>query len=188
MDRPKDGGRGDGRTGQGGEGRKMEKEGGRDGWENGRSAGWMDGGRRGRTVSQPQGMMHSLTAQSGMHCSLGEGTSLTSLRGWEARLAFAGREGHGRVHSLLAMGLRDGRLPSRATAELLKPVFRNHLEYFLWQERRFLSRAKALEAPVCLCPLSQHCVWQLRAALGQAVPCPLWVGAEASGFQRPAPL
>ena len=147
----------------------------------------MDGGRRGRTVSQPRGMTHSLMAQSGMHNSLGEGTSLTSLRGWEARLAFAGREGHCRVHSLLAMGLRDGRLPSQARAELLKPAFQNHLEYSLWQERRFLSRAKALEAPVCLCPLSQRCVWQLRAALGQAVPCPLWVGAEGERVPEACP-
>ena len=85
-----------------------------------------------------------------MHCWLNEGTSRTSLSGWEAQLAFGGREGHGRVCSLLAMGLGDGRLPSRGTAELLKPVFRNHLEYFIWHERRFLPRAKAGFRSTCM--------------------------------------
>ena len=35
-------------------------------------------------------------------------------------------------------------------AELLKPVFQNHLEYFLWQGRRFLSRAKAGLRSICV--------------------------------------
>ena len=44
--------------------------------------------------------------------------------------------------SLLAKDPRQGKSPSEAAIELLKPVFWNHLEYFLWQERTFLLRAK----------------------------------------------
>lgn len=55
MDRPKDGGRGDGRTGRVGEGRKMEKEGGRDGWENGEAlVGWTEGGGGGQSASHKE--------------------------------------------------------------------------------------------------------------------------------------
>ena len=61
---------------------------------------------KGRIVSQPRRMMPCSIAQSVMNCLFNEGTRLTSLRGWEAWLASAGREGHGRVCSLLAMGLR----------------------------------------------------------------------------------
>lgn len=52
MDRPKDGGRGDGRTGQGGEGEK-DGERRRKGWMGKRVKHWLDGRREEGTDSQP---------------------------------------------------------------------------------------------------------------------------------------
>jgi len=112
----------------------------------------MDGGRWGRTVSQPRRVMCGLTAHTdALSAQRGNKPNKSERLGGPA--AFGGREGHGRGCSLLAMGeaiLGDGRLPFRATAELLKPVFWNHLEYFIWHERRLLSRAKAGFRSTCM--------------------------------------